>query len=337
MMKNIKRGSESPVDFVSIIVPVYNVEKYIQRCIDSLLVQSYAYLEVLLIEDGSTDGSGEICDKYASEYSNIKVVHIDNGGVSNARNIGLSLASGEYVTFVDGDDWLAEDFLETGVKALEKTGADIFMSSYVKSYEDGTNIKVNEDTDIMLLTSQECIEKIFVKEPNKPDLPWSIWGKIYKTSLWKNVRFDTETSMGEDAIAFWDVLKNANQVIYKPIMGYYYFQRIDSAMHIMSTKHIIDALNMYEYFFVKTRNIDNQSLKGYFSYRYYMARIDAVCQLANKENVPQEFYDSRKMIFRNILEYFCAARYLRGFKGVLKTIISILPRNLIVMLMKLKD
>ena len=322
---------------LSIIIPVYNVQQYLERCLDSLGRQSYENLDIILVDDGSTDGSGEICDQYASEYSNIKVVHIANGGVSNARNIGLSLASGEYVTFVDGDDWLAEDFLETGVKVLEKTGADIFMGSYVKSYENGINMKVNEDTETMQLTAQECVDKIFVKNPMKSDLPWSIWGKIYKTSLWKNVRFDTEISMGEDAIAFWDVLQNANQVIYKAIMGYYYFQRMDSAMHIMSTKHIIDALNMYEYFFAKTRTIDNQSLKEYFSYRYYMARIDAVCQLASKENVPQEFYDSRKMIFRNLLEYFCAAWSLRGFKGVLKTIISILPRSFIVTLMKLND
>ena len=136
---------------ISIIIPVYNLEDHIQHCVQSILSQRYNYVELILVDDGSTDDSAQICDKYALLDSRVKVIHIQNQGVSNARNVGLSLAKGEYITFVDGDDWLSDDFLEIGIKSLEAAGADIFMGSYIKNYADGTEIKVNENTSAMTL------------------------------------------------------------------------------------------------------------------------------------------------------------------------------------------
>lgn len=111
-MKKTKKSE--PI--ISAIVPVYNVCMFLARCIESLINQKYPAVEIILIDDGSTDGSDKICDEYADKHESIKVIHIQNGGVSNARNIGLDMATGEYVTFVDSDDWIEPDFFEMGMQ-----------------------------------------------------------------------------------------------------------------------------------------------------------------------------------------------------------------------------
>ena len=104
---------------ISVIVPVYNVEAYLERCVESILQQTYAHFELILINDGSTDSSGQICDHLASQYENIKVYHIENSGVSNARNMGIQLATGSWVTFIDSDDFVTQDYLATLASAVE--------------------------------------------------------------------------------------------------------------------------------------------------------------------------------------------------------------------------
>lgn len=297
---------------VSIIVPVYNVEKYLVRCLQSLIVQKKD-IEIILVDDGSTDSSAEICDKYAAIDNRVKVVHISNVGVSNARNIGMSLSKGNYITFVDGDDWLSGDFLEIGIKNLEATGTDIFMGSYIKNYDDGTEIKVNEDTYTMMLNYEECVEVVFVKSPNKPDLSWAVWGKIFKASLWENVRFDTNLSMGEDAVAFWEVLKHANKILYMPVMGYHYLQRADSVVHTPSVKNILDNLKIHQYFYHDSQNHLNESVQRYFLHRYYVEEIEAILASQKFDNIQIE--KIQKKIYVNIGRYFRVAWNLHGKKA----------------------
>lgn len=311
---------------VSIIVPVYNVEKYLVRCLQSLIVQKKD-IEIILVDDGSTDSSAEICDKYAAIDNRVKVVHISNVGVSNARNIGMSLSKGNYITFVDGDDWLSGDFLEIGIKNLEATGTDIFMGSYIKNYDDGTEIKVNEDTYTMMLNYEECVEAVFVKSPNKPDLSWAVWGKIFKASLWENVRFDTNLSMGEDAVAFWEVLKHANKILYMPVMGYHYLQRADSVVHTPSVKNILDNLKIHQYFYHDSQNHLNESVQRYFLHRYYVEEIEAILASQKFDNIQIE--KIQKKIYVNIGRYFRVAWNLHGKKGVIKVMIACMPKLII--------
>lgn len=117
---------------VSVIVPVYNVEKYLPRCLDSLVNQTYENLEILLVDDGSADSSGEICDAYAAKDNRIRVFHIPNGGVSNARNLALDNMAGEYVTFVDSDDWLNDEWVKIAIDDMCAKEADLFISNIVR-------------------------------------------------------------------------------------------------------------------------------------------------------------------------------------------------------------
>lgn len=311
---------------ISVIVPVYNVEVYVDRCVQSLLIQNQD-IEIILVDDGSTDDSAQICDKYALLDSRVKVIHIQNQGVSNARNVGLSLAKGEYITFVDGDDWLSDDFLEIGIKSLEAAGADIFMGSYIKNYADGTEIKVNENTSAMTFNYEECVEAVFVKSPNKPDLSWAVWGKIFKASLWKNVQFDMHLSMGEDAVAFWEILKHANKILYMPVMGYHYLQRADSVVHTPSVKNILDNLKIHQYFYHDYQNHLNESVQRYFLHRYYVEEIEAILASQKFDNILIE--KIQKKIYVNIGRYFRGAWNLYGKKGVIKVMIACMPKLII--------
>ena len=313
---------------VSIIVPIYNLEQYLDRCIKSLISQN-CEVEIILVDDGSTDSSAEICDEYAALDSRIKVIHIKNTGVSNARNVGLSLAKGEYITFVDGDDWLSDDFLEIGIKYLEATGADIFMGSYIKNYADGTEIKVNEDTAAMMLNYEECLENFFIQSSNKTKLSWIVCGKIFNAYLWKEVRFNIELSMGEDAVAFWDVLKKANKLLYMPIMGYHYFQRVDSAMHTYSVKHILDNLKMYKYFCDDALNCCSKLKQNYFKQRYRLREVETILEMSLQKNSNTQIEQAKKKLYTNISSYFLSAWNVHGIYGVIKIFIVFMPKVII--------
>lgn len=313
---------------ISVIVPVYNVESYLTKCLQSIMEQN-TDIEVILIDDGSNDGTVQICDMYSAKDRRIHVVHVKNAGVSNARNMGLSLAKGKYITFVDGDDWLASDFLEIGIKKMEETDVDIFMGGYVKNFADGSEITIGDDIGDMKLNAIECIEKIFVKSSNKLDLAWSVWGKIFKAELWKNVSFRSDISMGEDAIAFWDVLKNACTLLYMPIIGYHYFQRDNSAMHILSVKNVLDNLKMYKYFFYDCERFDNLALSNYFEQRYYMSEIESVIRLAVIKNSDKDMINIQKNVHIKAGKYFKVAWNFNKVYGVVKVLIACMPKRFI--------
>lgn len=122
---------------ISVIVPIYNVEKYLARCVDSIVNQTYKNLEIILVDDGSPDRCPKMCDDYAEKDSRIKVVHKKNGGLSDARNAGMAVATGEYISFIDSDDYVSDDFFECLLDVMNKENSDIAECSVVKLYEDG--------------------------------------------------------------------------------------------------------------------------------------------------------------------------------------------------------
>lgn len=205
---------------LSVIVPVYNVKSYIDRCIHSILTQSYSDIELLLIDDGSTDGSSLLCDEWAKKDKRIVVVHKVNEGVSAARNMGLDVAKGGYITFVDSDDFIASDtYSENMVYLLNHQSVDILQFPYCHFI----NEKDIKDYHRPLSTLLVGKEQIFKNWWSGSPLEYVSWNKIYKRNIWSDVRFNVGHT-SEDTWLVADFVKKATS-LYISDKGLYYYQR----------------------------------------------------------------------------------------------------------------
>lgn len=215
------------MDLISVVVPVYNVAAYLERCIDSLIAQTYKPLEIILVDDGATDNSGEICDSFEKKYPEmIKVVHQENQGLSGARNTGLAYAHGNYITFVDSDDWLATDMVETMYNNLKKNGAQISGIGLYQAYEDGRLIKNSSKNEISVMNQKEALGKFLFNE----NLTVCVCGKLYLTSLWDTVKCP-EGKLFEDQYTTYKLIDQADRIVFDPSPKYYYFKRHGSIGH----------------------------------------------------------------------------------------------------------
>ncbi|MBM6671537.1 glycosyltransferase family 2 protein [Phocaeicola coprophilus] len=176
---------------ISIIVPVYNTAKYLHRCLDSILQQSFEDFEVLLVDDGSTDGSGKICDEYIAKDSRVRVFHKDNGGVSSARNVGLDNAVGEWVTFIDSDDELNIEGLRLDYEQLPNV--DLILTAYYRKI--GTTYELN-----VVEREENHDFKTFLSENLNCGIFSVVWGKFFKKEKIGNLRFDVAMKIGEDTL-----------------------------------------------------------------------------------------------------------------------------------------
>lgn len=204
---------------ISVIVPIYKVEKHLNKCLDSLINQTYKNLEIILVDDGSPDRCGIICDEYSKKDNRIMVIHKDNEGVASARNLGMEVATGEYIGFVDSDDWIESDMYELLMKNALEYDADISMCGE-NVYENGLIISSKGDSSIIFMDQLEA--RKFTVVGGSMGL---IWNKIYKTSIVKNVRFSSEYGCSEDLIFVYDVVRNVNKVVYEKSEKYNYFRR----------------------------------------------------------------------------------------------------------------
>ncbi|MBE6534229.1 MAG: glycosyltransferase [Ruminococcaceae bacterium] len=210
---------------ISVIVPVYNVEKYISSCLDSILSQTHTDLEIICVNDGSTDSSGQILDEYAKKDSRIKVFHKENGGVSSARNLALENATGEYIGFVDSDDYIAPDMYSSLLSNIVDNNADIAECGIAYVTENGD--AKNGVSKVYSLSEQKQILKAFFLK----DMGIVIWNKIFKSEIVNNQRFNENYKIGEDSLFLYNCLKDANKIVGIDTVGYYYLQRESSVMH----------------------------------------------------------------------------------------------------------
>lgn len=202
---------------VSIIVPVYNVEKYLNRCIDSILSQSYDNFELILIDDGSSDSSGKICDSY-EKYPNVIVKHINNNGVSNARNIGLSIASGEYILFVDSDDYIDINMVAELVKGIENVDMSICGYNIISESGDVLNVKIPPKKIGKQMFTGEIAIQLYDSA-----MLYAIWNKLYKKEVLDDLMFIKNCSFGEDLlfnISYFNKVKKGVCIIDRPLYNY---------------------------------------------------------------------------------------------------------------------
>lgn len=241
---------------ISIIIPVYKVEKYINRCVESIVNQKYKNLEIILVDDGSPDNCPKICDEWAQKDSRIKVIHKSNGGVSSARNAGLEVASGDYITFVDSDDYLSKDFSYCASKVFDK---NIYCFSY-NLVDSNNSIKVEPN---------ENWGKESINDLNQGAVSSSmynaIWNKIFKASIIKenNLRFDTNFVIAEDLKFIIDWFKASNEMNFINVAYYNYFQNDASVMSNVTFKKIENTLSVCEYGIKQLSSIENKKTKSF--------------------------------------------------------------------------
>lgn len=237
------------MECVSIIVPVYNVEEYLERCIKSILSQTYKNIEILLIDDGSTDSSREICDYYQTVDNRIKVFHKSNGGLSDARNFGIEKSNGDYLTFLDSDDWIDKYYVEKLLLLCQKYDADISICNYLATYNEMDVINRNNAEKILLVTNHEAMKYFFTKYNTQFTIACA---KLYSKSLFNNIRFPYG-KLHEDEFTTYKLLYAAKKIVFTEEQLLFYWQRSDGIMgkkeNLKNKIHLVEAFNERLLFF----------------------------------------------------------------------------------------
>ena len=226
---------------VSIIVPVYNAEKYISRLIDSVLAQTFADYELLLLNDGSKDSTVDVIKKYTEKYDNILLINKENTGVSDTRNVGLNTAKGKYITFIDADDFIDSDMLQKMVYEIEKNDADIVCSGHYID-DDGKTTKSSFPSETQILLHKDAIKEFIEAK----DMGIAVWGKLYNKDLLENVYFSKDYRNYEDKLFLYEVLKKAQKVVNIPNVYYHYCMNDDSTTHKSFSLNKIKGLDITE-------------------------------------------------------------------------------------------
>lgn len=233
---------------VSIIVPIYKVEAYLKKCIDSIIKQTYKNLEIILVDDGSPDNCGKICDEFAIKDTRIKVIHKQNGGLSDARNAGLNIATGDYLYFVDSDDWISSNAIEVLISYFESNlDVDIVAGSSVDVHE--YNGEILETSYSIPLGTISQLNKIEALKHNLQN-GWAAWNKLYKKELFKDIRFP-KGKINEDEAVMPHIISLCEKVIIVGQPTYYYFLRPESITTSNFSEKKLDwfynCLNNYEF------------------------------------------------------------------------------------------
>lgn len=246
---------------VSIIVPVYQVEKYIRQCVDSILGQTFTDFELILVDDGSTDRSGEICDEYAGMDGRVKVIHTENVRAAEARNKGMDQASGNYFMFIDSDDYIVPTMLECLHRSIVKDDADIVSCNYLYSFENDREKDFSTNIGSEVLSGTE----IFYNRKNDRNYGyWTVvWNKLYKKETFKKVRFPSGKYY-EDEFFANDIYQMDIKIVTIPECLYYYRQHDNSTMrkkNIMKSFDMIEAFQERIYVYLKKQPYSDQAYK----------------------------------------------------------------------------
>lgn len=251
-------------DLISIIVPVYNVEKYLPQCINSIINQTFKNLEIILVDDGSLDNSGKICDEFSKIDSRIIVIHKENNGLSSARNAGLEIAKGDFIGFVDSDDWLDENMYETLLKLIKDNDSDISCCKFIKAAHSDEKIPVIDNEIIKSFTNIEGLNNFYTDLYTQTVVAWN---KLYKRNLFNNVVYPTG-KIHEDEGTTYKLFYKANKITYTNKPLYYYRTTPNSITTRKFNKKRLDIIDVYDekIKFIKTINnshIYSKTLKWY--------------------------------------------------------------------------
>ena len=276
---------------VSIIVPVYNVDKFIKKCLDSILCQTYKNLEILLIDDGSTDSSGKICDEYANIDSRVKVYHQDNSGVSSARNLGLDHCNGELISFIDSDDFVEPNYIEILLDNYENNSQIVICKFDIYQNQDAVKpgfLKINGE-----FTSETYD---FVKTAHG-----RVWGTIFSKELIADLRFNKELTIGEDALFLAELIKKSIKIKIIPNILYHYIERDGSELLSCYNENKITEVYAWE----KISALFSAETKGFISAKARLGNVSRklIVKYSDNSLFKEKYLDYVFQIFNNNYKY----------------------------------
>lgn len=298
---------------ISIIVPIYNVDRYLDKCINSIISQSFTGFELILIDDGSTDSSPEICDRYSRLDSRIIVIHKNYGGVSSARNVGLNHSKGEYIAFVDSDDWIRFDMMETLYLNLINYNADISQCDLIRTHKEKiSDIPINSRERVY--SNYEILSRM---QEGAIIADKVLWNKLYKIELFDHIRFP-EGKIHEDEFVNYKLYYKANKIICTNQKMYYYRQRNDS---IMGRKFNLSRLDKLDALVERSRfykNIEKKQLyqKELLHLMKNTLGLYSQVKINNKKNQKAIRY-LRKLYIKSLLDLIKSNYFEKDLMGYL--------------------
>lgn len=280
-------------ELISIVVPIYNVEKYLERCVDSIINQTYKNIEIILVDDGATDNCGVICDKYKKEDPRIIVIHKKNGGLSDARNSGIKIAKGKYITFIDSDDYIEDDYVEYLYNLLIQKNTKMSICSYAVHF-DNSNVKLYNATDIKRWSKEETLKHILYSKK----IEVSAWGKMYRTDLFKNIEYP-KGKIFEDIDTTYKLIDQCDYISVGLSEKYHYIMRKNSIVNnSFSDKHkymITASEHMCDYIKNKYPSL-KKGCKRRLTYAY-ISTLNRMIVCENRNISEEKKY--RKIILKN--------------------------------------
>ena len=270
---------------VSVIVPVYKVEQYLDKCLDSIVNQTYEKLEIILVDDGSPDSCPQRCDEWAEKDRRIQVIHKKNAGIALARNSGLDAATGDYITFVDSDDYISLDAIEIMIKRIEMDNTDMVVAQKVKVYPNG----IEESTtffsqEVEIISKEEAFHRL--GSADKP-FPSPTWAKLYRKYIFEEIRFPN-LKTAEDTYAVVDIIARCDRISILSDTVYFYFQRDASIVHTMTREKELD--NMKAATHLARFLLDCNYIKE--ASHYYYAAVCCSIKMKNDKNAKQLLQES---------------------------------------------
>lgn len=282
------------LDVISIVVPVYNVEEYLSRCVNSIINQTYENLEIILVNDGSTDNSGYICNALKTKDNRIKVIHKRNGGLSSARNAGISVATGKYLTFVDSDDWISLDIYEHCIELFISEEYDVVDFNCVTVKENKPNKLSNEAYALEKVNGKENILYSYLLRGQTKKVPFSVCRKVYKRDLFNKITFP-EGKINEDIVTNYKILAKCKKIVYTSKIGYFYYQESESLTRGGLKRRDFDLLHASKELVLLAKNENYKDIKYLASIKLARSYFSLLSKIAYF-GVDDEAIDKKKLI-----------------------------------------
>mgnify|MGYP002574599501 FL=1 len=282
-------------DLISVIVPVYKVEKYLEKCIESIIKQTYTNLQIILVDDGSPDNCGKICDEYAKKDLRIEVIHKANGGLSDARNVGISKAKGRYIGFVDSDDYIKEDMYEILLNLIKKYDADVSICN-LYDVIDGNECIRNKENGIREYSRLDILKEVLLDK----NIQSYAWNKLYEKELFDEIKYPIGKKYEDIGTTFY-LFEKCNKIVVTSEPEYYYLKRADSLVNNVTESTILDytEIIIQRYLYIK-QNI--KELRKYNNYYLAKTLITAHNDIENLENISEGMQQRYKKLYELVLE-----------------------------------